>query len=200
MKRDEAFRALAEIAADQAGLVTAAQAAARSVDRVTQLRLCQAQLLQNVGRGVYRVTGASPPSHLESRVAWLRLDPSRPAWRRTGLGVDDGVVSHRSACLVHELGDIPAPETELTVPRRRTTRELGIRLHIERLDPEDVTIVDGLPVTTVTRTVMDLMRNGADAGHVGGVIANAERRNLVDLDSLAERISRFAPKYALAEA
>ncbi len=200
MKRDEAFRALAEMAADQAGLVTAAQAAAHSVDRVTQLRLCQAQLLQNVGRGVYRVAGASPPPHLESRVAWLRLDPKRPAWKRTGLGADDGVVSHRSACLVHELGDIPAPETELTVPRRRTTRELGVRLHVGRLDPEDVTIIDGIPVTTVPRTVVDLMQTRADGGHIGGVIADAERRNLVELDSLAEQISKFAPKYALAGA
>ncbi|MGH3545737.1 MAG: type IV toxin-antitoxin system AbiEi family antitoxin domain-containing protein [Mycobacteriales bacterium] len=200
MNRANALRVLDEIAADQAGLVTAAQATARGIDRVTQLRLCQANLVESVGRGVYRVAGAAAPSHLDSRVVWLRLDPGRPAWERTGLGAKDGVISHRAACLLHELGDVPAPKVELTVPRRRTTREPGVRLHVGRLTPEDVTIVDGLPVTTVARTVVDLLRTHADGGHVGGVIADAEQRNLVNLDSLGERVGQFANRYGLSGA
>ena len=202
MKRTTALAVLDELAADQFGLVTAAQAKTAEVDAVTLLRLRDSGLLEGVGRGVYRLAGAVVPTHLEIRVAWLRLDPARPAWKRDGTGDRDAVVSHRSACLLHELGDIPAQEVELTVPRRRTTREAGVRLHpgVRPFEPGDITISDGLPVTTVERTIVDLLRSGADAGHVGTVIADAERRGLVDLESLAARAHGLGSRYAMPAA
>jgi hypothetical protein len=153
-----------------------------------------------VGRGVYLISGATPPTHLEIRVAWLRLDPARPTWERDGLGEKDGVVSHRSACLLHQLGDIPAPHVELTVPRRLTTRESWVKLRRRPLPAEDVTHVDGLPVTTVNRTVLDLLRDGADSGHVGSVIADAEHRGLLDLEALAGQAGQYANRYAMGKA
>jgi hypothetical protein len=161
---------------------------------VTQLRLAEAELTERVGRGVYRVAGAQPSEHMAVRVAWLRLDPARPCWERDGLGDNDGVVSHRSACVLHGLGDIPAPQVELTVKRRRTTREPAVRL-LTRSDlaAVDVTTVDGLPVTTVERTIIDLIHDHADGGHIGGVLLDAERRGMVDLDALAARLDRQNP-------
>jgi hypothetical protein len=202
MKRAEAQAILGGLAADQYGLVTSTQAKAHGVDGVTLLRLREAGLLEGVGRGVYLVSGAVTPSHLEIRVAWLRLDPARPAWERDGRGEKDGVVSHRSACLVHELGDIPAPKVELTVPRRLTTREAWVTLHQHAgpLDPGEIAVVDGLPVTSVERTVLDLLRDGADAGHIGGVIAEAEHRGLLDVGALAEQAGQFANRYAMPKA
>lgn len=197
MKRVEALRALQEVAAEQAGLVTSAQATARGVDRVTQQRLADAELLENVGRGVYRMVGAPPPSHLELRVAWLRLDPATPAWQRDGRGPDDGVVSHRSAAILHELGDIPAPQIELTAPRRRTTREPDVRLHIGVLAASDITFVEGLPVTTVERTIVDLLESRADGAHVGRIIADADRRGLIDLSSLERNVAGYSRRYGL---
>lgn len=198
MERVEALSVLAVLAEDQSGLVTAAQASARGVDRVTQKRLAEDDLLERVGRGVYRVAGAAPPQYPEIRVAWLRLDPGRPAWERDGLGANDGVVSHRSACLVHRLGDIPAPAVEITVPRRRTTRELDVRLLIrEGMTPEDVVMIEGLPVTTAARTVVDLLADHADGGHVGGVIADAEQRGLIAIDDLAPRVQHLAASYGM---
>src|SRR6266581_1799366 len=112
MRKDVAVRVLDEWASGQWGLVTAAQARIAGVDQVTLLRLREAGLVDPVGRGVYLLAGAAPPTHLEIRVAWLRLDSARPAWHRGRLDPDGGVVSHRSACLLHGLGDIPAPEVE----------------------------------------------------------------------------------------
>ncbi|HEV2640497.1 MAG TPA: type IV toxin-antitoxin system AbiEi family antitoxin domain-containing protein [Actinocrinis sp.] len=201
MKRAEALAILGGLASDQYGLITAALAKTRGVDGVTLLRLCDADLLENVGRGIYLLPGAVRPSHLEIRVAWLRLDPVRPAWARNGRGKKDGVVSHSSACLLHELGDIPTPKVELTVPGRLTTREPGVELHQHPgpLSPDEVMVVDGLPVTSAERTIVDLLQSGADAGHVGGVVVDAEHRGLVDFDALAARVERFADHYAVPE-
>jgi hypothetical protein len=185
------------LAADQWGLFTAQQAAEAGVNAVHLKRLVDADLLENVGRGVYRLPGAAVPEHLEIKVAWLRLDPKRLAWGRSAADPGWGVVSHGSACLVHGLGDIPAGEVEITVARRRGTRIPFVRLHTGPLEPSESTTVDGLPVTSVERTVLDLLHARADGGHIGGVIADAERRGLISTDALAPRVAAFAQAYGL---
>ncbi|MFG3208025.1 hypothetical protein [Streptomyces sp. NPDC048192] len=66
-----------------------------------------------------------------------------------------------------------------------------------KVGPTEITTVDGLPVTTAVRTITDLLRAGADGGHIGGVIADAERRDLIAVDDLAQRVQPFARKYGL---
>ncbi|WP_445282496.1 type IV toxin-antitoxin system AbiEi family antitoxin domain-containing protein [Streptomyces sp. DSM 118148] len=197
MDRAEQVAALSGAAADQWGLVTAAQAKELGVGGVQLLRLTEAGLLSNVGRGVYQLTAAGVTSHLEVKVAWLRLQPKWFVFDRAVGNPDSGVVSHASACRLLDLGDIPAPQVEISVPRRRTTTEPFVRLRTAQVAPAEITIVEGLPVTTAVRTITDLLHAGADGGHVGGVIADAERRDLITVDDLAERVHPFARKYGL---
>lgn len=197
MDRADALRKLGERASDQWGLVTAAQAKLDGVQGVDLLRLERSGLLENVGRGVYRIAAAVPPEHLEVKVAWLRLDPKTPAWQRKAGDTRSGVVSHASACELHGLGDLPVDRAELTVPVRRTTRDEGVRLHLLALEADDVTVVDGLPVTTVERTIADLLRSRADGAHIGTVIADADFKGLLDLEGLAARVSSFVRAYGL---
>ncbi|MGA5317380.1 type IV toxin-antitoxin system AbiEi family antitoxin domain-containing protein [Streptomyces pseudogriseolus] len=200
MERAEQLAVLSGVAADQWGLVTAAQAKTHGLSAVQLKRLTEAGLLENVGRGVYALSAAGLPHHLEIKVAWLRLQPTVPAWERPIGGPDSGVVSHASACRLHSLGDIPAPDVEISVPRRRTTTEPFVRLRTADLPAADITMVDGLPVTTPARTIVDLLHAKADGGHVGGVIADAERRDLVDINELAQAVQPYARKYGLRRA
>ncbi|MGA5124590.1 type IV toxin-antitoxin system AbiEi family antitoxin domain-containing protein [Streptomyces pseudogriseolus] len=200
MERAEQLAVLSGVAADQWGLVTAAQAKTHGLSAVQLKRLTEAGLLENVGRGVYALSAAGLPHHLEIKVAWLRLQPTVPAWERPIGGPDSGVVSHASACQLHSLGDIPAPDVEISVPRRRTTTEPFVRLRTADLPAADITMVDGLPVTTPARTIVDLLHAKADGGHVGGVIADAERRDLVDINELAQAVQPYARKYGLRRA
>ncbi|MCX5216101.1 type IV toxin-antitoxin system AbiEi family antitoxin domain-containing protein [Kitasatospora sp. NBC_00240] len=199
MNRAEQMVAIGDIAAQQWGLITAAQAKKAGLSGVHMKRLTDAGLLESISRGVYLLTGSGYPAHLDIAVAWLRLQPAVPAWERRADDPDSAVVSHASACLLHGLGDIPSGEVELTVPRRRVTREPFVKLHIAALEPDNVVTVDGLPVTTVTRTVVDLLRQHTDGGHVGGVIAEADRRDLVSAQSLAPHVARFAKRYGLPQ-
>ncbi|WP_328876515.1 type IV toxin-antitoxin system AbiEi family antitoxin domain-containing protein [Streptomyces sp. NBC_00287] len=188
---------LGERASDQWGLVTAAQAKLDGLQGVQLLRLERSGLLENVGRGVYRVAAAVPPEHLEIKVAWLRLDPNTPAWQRSIGDPRSGVVSHASACELHGLGDLPADRVELSVPVRRTTRDEGVLLHRLPVDTEDITVVDGLPVTTAERTITDLLGSRADGAHVGTVIADADLKVLIDIDRLSARVTPFLRAYGL---
>lgn len=196
MKVTQALRIVGDYAADQWGMVTTAQAVAAGVDRTTLVRLVDAGLLESPARGVYVVPAASP-THVDERAAWLRLEPSRAAWKRQPLNADGGVLSHRSAAKIHGLGDLITDGVDITVPRRRTTRDPHVRLRRGTLTDDEVTVIDGLPVTTVKRTVLDLLADHVDGGHVGDVIADALRRNDVDLDTLAAQAGTHAAKYGI---
>lgn len=197
MKRSDALSVLSGVAADQWGLVTAAQAKDAGVGGVQLKRLTEAGLLENVARGVYLLTGAGQPPHLEIKAAWLRLQPAVPAWQRDPSDPQSGVVSHSSACELLELGDIPTIGVELSVPKRRVTQDPSVRLRTAVVDPAETTVVDGLPVTNAHRTVVDLLRARADGGHVGGVIASAERRDMLSLNALAGDVAPFARAYGM---
>lgn len=196
MRTVQALRIVGDHAADQWGMVTTAQAVAAGVDRTTLVRLVDAGLLESPARGVYVVPAASP-THVDERAAWLRLEPRRAAWRRRPLDDDGGVLSHRSAAKIHGLGDLITEGVDITVPRRRTTRDPHVRLRRGTLTGDEVTVIDGLPVTTVERTVLDLLADHVDGGHVGDMIADALRRNAVDLDMLSAQAGTYAAKYGI---
>lgn len=177
--------------------MTSAQAKKLGIDGITLRRLVDAGLLDHVTHGVYGVPAAMASEHLTERAAWLRLAADRPGWEREPLDPDSGVLSHRSAAAMHDLGDLVTDTVEITVPRRRSTRDPHVRLRVAHLTQDDVTRVDGLPVTTVERTISDLMADHTDGGHVGDVIAAAHRRRLVHLPALAQRVECFAPTYGI---
>ncbi|MFE3864754.1 type IV toxin-antitoxin system AbiEi family antitoxin domain-containing protein [Streptomyces goshikiensis] len=197
MERSESVRRLSEIAVDQWGLVTARQAQAAGLSRVDLGRLIDAELLLRAAHGVYQMPGGAPTPHVDVKAAWLRLDPATAAWKRQLGDSRSGVVSRASACQLHDIGDIPADDVELSVPVRRTTRENGVVLHRDAVPAEDVTVIDGLPVTTVDRTICDLLRSRADGGHVGRVLADADQRGLTDTRRLAARVQPYARAYGL---
>ncbi|GAA4010445.1 hypothetical protein GCM10022247_35820 [Allokutzneria multivorans] len=195
MRQGEALRMLGDLAADQWGMVTVAQALDAGVDRGTIDRLVSEDLLERLARGVYALPGASEAErHTAERTAWLRLDPARLAHERVVLDEKGGVLSHRSAARLLRLGELRAGPVELTVPRRRTTRHRDVHLRVGTLAPEDVMVVDLLHVTTAARTIADLLADGEDGGHVGAIISEALRRAEVEFSTLVEKLAPYAAK------
>src|ERR1700722_15350489 len=100
-------------------------------------------------------------------VAWAKASPPRDhallaMAARTALGVDS-VVSHHSAALIHGLDLFPAAPRLVTLtrsPARRCNRPKsdGVAFHTAELPAEHVTMLLGVRVTTVPRTVVDLAR------------------------------------------
>lgn len=71
---------------------------------------------------------------------------------------------------------------EITLPRRRSARRAGVRFHVGRLPEEEVTVVGGLPVTSVGRTLADLFLTGQDFDAVVRAAADAHSFPLLDRD------------------
>lgn len=188
---------LADLAAEQWGLVTTAQARAVGVPAQGVARLTNQGALERMSHGVYRVAGAPAGPTDEVRAAWLALDPQRTAAARLR---DDPpeVVSHRSAAALHDLGDLEADRFEFTVAGRRQSRRPDVRFHRGEVAKDEWTLVDGLPVTTVVRTVGDLAAARIDGGHLASVVRDALTIKQVDADELVEVLSPHAHRYGVA--
>jgi predicted transcriptional regulator of viral defense system len=163
--------ALYQLAEQQAGYFTAAQA--------REAGFTYSLLSYHVGTGrfervrprVYRIVQFPSSPHEDLYVAWLQAGPH-------------AVISHDSALVLYDLSDLLPHRIHVTVPRTVSRRRPELQLHTKRLEPEDVTRYEGLPVTTVLRTLVDVAAAGLADEQVQQTIQEALRRGLVTRESL----------------
>lgn len=126
----------------QHGLITRAQAREIGIsDDAVDWRLRNG-LWQRVHRGVLRLPGA--PS------------TGRQAIMAACLAVPGATASHRAAAALWEIPEIAA-RPEITVLEHHAIRLDGVEVHrTERLDSRDRVWRDRIPVTSLSRTVIDL--------------------------------------------
>jgi very-short-patch-repair endonuclease len=128
---------IAHLARRQYGVVTRSQLLARGVSRREIGYRIERRRLHVVQRGVYAV-GYDVLSEEGRRMAAALCA--------------GGAISHRTAGAAWEI--LSSPDLEVTAARSR--RRPGIRIYCQRLEPDEVTTLDGIPITTVPRTLLDL--------------------------------------------
>lgn len=165
-----------EIAEAQSGYFTTGQAETAGVDRPRLSRFAATGRLQRVKRGVYRLTHFPRTRHEDLFIAWLETGPH-------------SVISHDSALLLYDLSDALPAAIHVTVPRTASRRRRGLRLHTNRITQAEVTRIDGLPVTTVPRTIADVAAGGLADELVEQAVLQAVARGLAlpeDLEVAAD--------------
>lgn len=189
---------LADLAEGQWGMLTTGQAASRGVTPMRLKRYADRGLLVRLRHGVYRLAGA-PESPFEGlRAEWLALEPKRSAADRLDDPVPVGVVSHRSAAVMQELGDLDADVHTFTVPRRRnSSRSPELAFRVGTLERSDWHRVQGLPVTRPLRTVVDLAAAHIDGGHLATVVRDAILTGDTTSRQVAEALRPYAHHYGL---
>jgi very-short-patch-repair endonuclease len=100
----------------------------------------------------------------------------------------DAVLSHRSAAAHWDIGP-GFWKIEVTTPRSRRSRK-GTRAHSSPLHPEDITIREGIPVTSVARTILDLAATIRSKDRLTRLIEEADRKERFDLNALDRAIAR----------
>ena len=102
------------------------------------------------------------------------------------------VASHFAAATLHGLPGYPAGTPELTIPRGRERRRPNLLVHTSTdLDRCATVQVDGIPVTDVARTLLDIGRRVGDARLTKSVEA-ARRAALVDWGDLISTLVAHA--------
>jgi predicted transcriptional regulator of viral defense system len=174
----EAFTTVNEIAADQFGYFTASQAQAAGVSSMALVMMEKRGSIERVSRGVYRLPHFphGPLGEYIEAAFW-------PA------GVT-GIISHESALAMYGVSDVNPAHVHITVPKRyRVRRQVPsrYRLHHADLDDHEQTFFEGIPVTTIARTVRDCRESHVGDEIIEQAIADAARAGLLsrrDADQL----------------
>jgi very-short-patch-repair endonuclease len=137
-------RELYRIAEAQRGLVTREDLRSLGLTRNVRARLLAEGTLTTVGRRTYQIGGSSPDALRASLLA--SVDAGGP-------------VSHRSATTLHGIPGIRAPERPdvLVVRKGKPVGSEVATVHTTTwLPADDVTTVDGIPCTSVARSLFNL--------------------------------------------
>jgi predicted transcriptional regulator of viral defense system len=98
------------------------------------------------------------------------------------------VLSHHSAAMLWGLRSYTERAVHVTVPRKSTSTK-RIRRHHSPLPEDERTAEEGIPVTTVPRTILDLAAT-EDADTIENLLRESEYRQLSDRLSLPDLIER----------
>jgi hypothetical protein len=141
-------------------------------------------LLHREYRGVYAVGHA----RLTLRGRWMA------AVLACGRGA---VLSHRAAAALWELRQPPSGPIDVTAPGRVRRGRAGIRLHsVRRLDAAHATALDGIPVTSLPRTLLD-HAEVASAQQLRLAVEAAQRRDLLDPSALKQLMQDSPGRHGL---
>jgi predicted transcriptional regulator of viral defense system len=177
-------RALFALAARQSGYFTAAQALSMGYAYPAQKFHVDHGNWVRVDRGLFRLPGW-PAAEYDSLVRWA-------LWAR-----GKGVVSHESALVVHELGDVNPALVHLTVPANFRPRASGVRLHRADVPADDVVERAGFRLTTPLRTLLDVAVGNLDLDLLAAAIADALELGLVTRSQILGRVDAHGEHAAL---
>jgi Protein of unknown function (DUF559) len=110
---------------------------------------------------------------------------------------DAAALSHRSGGQWWGFQRTARKDVDVTVPGRSRRGQDGVDLHLVRsLDPRDVTEHEGVPITTVPRTLLDLAEV-VPKQRLKRAIEEADRLRLFDATALQELMARSPGRHGL---
>lgn len=197
VKSKDALRVLAEITAYQWGMVTSAHASMHGITRLDLSRLAADGQLERLAHGVYKDAGTPAGPIDDLKAAWLSTDPKKPGEARIKDLANSVVVAGESAADLHGIGDLRPLRHEFVSSERRQSQRSTIRYRQRALDPRDVTLVGGLPVMTMERTIADLVEEVGDLSLVADALRDASRKRDLDLERLRSLLAPLAQRNGL---
>ena len=163
----------------QGGVVARQQLVALGLSAAAIDHRLRAGRLHSVHRGVYSV------GH---RV----LGPVGRWWAAVLACGDGAVLAGLSAAAAFAIRPSASPTIHVLVGRSGRERRDGIRLHWCRsLPPDEVSDLNGLPITTPARTLLDLAAGGVRGRRLESAIDRAERQRLLDFADLHQLLARY---------
>lgn len=177
-------RRLSQFAGERGGYFSAAEALAAGYSYPAQHYHQRRGDWLRVERGIYRVADwpEAPDADLIRWTLWSR---------------DQAVVSHDSALVVHEVGDVMPARIHLTVPPAfRAQTQSSAVIHRAELPSGDVETRVGFRVTDPERSILDVA-SIMEIDRLARVIEEAIQRGLTSPARLRQRSDAFGADAAL---
>ncbi|GIL15197.1 MAG: hypothetical protein BroJett039_03700 [Chloroflexota bacterium] len=168
---------LYQVAERQDGYFTSSQAQQAGYTRPLLGHHVKAGRFLRVKHGIYRLVQFPESPRADLWVAFLQLKGR-------------GVLSHETALALYELTDLLPSAIHLTIPPQLSRRHAGLRLHTNRLARHETIQRDGFVITTVERTLADVITNGIADQDARLAISQTLARGMVTQAAL----TRYAKK------
>lgn len=168
--------AIARVAGDQYGVVTRGQLVELGLQPGAIKRRLRMGRLHPLSPGVYAVGHRVIPRQGQWLGAVLRCGP-------------EAVLSHRSAAAHWGFRSYSGSYIDVISPRKTRSRG-SIRRHWARLRSDEVTVHEGIPVTTTPRTILDLAPVSTSQ-EVESALRRCEYLRLYDSLSLWDLMERY---------
>lgn len=177
-------RRLRQLAAQQSGYFTTAQALEAGYSYSAQRYHVNSGNWEQVDRAIFRLPDWPAGQH-DHLVRWSLWSRGRAA------------ASHETALSVHDLGDVNPARIHLTVPRGFRQEADGVVLYRNDLPDSDVWQQEGYRVTSPLRSVLDVAAAELEVDQLATVIDDALRTGLFTRRMLLARANEFGAHAAL---
>jgi predicted transcriptional regulator of viral defense system len=185
------------LAEEHDGLLTSKEARALGIRDSVLVRLMQRGRLERMSRGVYRIAHYPTDRLAQYREAVLWAQASHHGPERIAL-------SHETALVLYGISDVNPSRVHLTVPtsaRLRREHPEWIMIHRADLTEQEISQHEGMSVTTVERSVMDVLSTTHRTDIARQAISDALREGLLNsakASDLRKFVSRAARGLALS--
>lgn len=172
---------VADLAQRQHGLVARRQLIKLGVPSASVSKHARHAGWRQVHRGVYALPGAMPGHELDVMAAVLALG-------------DSAMASHLTAAHLHGIVRLLPPVIDVLLPFTQRGRHLD-DVHVSRtrtLKPGDRCLVQGIPCTTLPRTIIDASTVLEPPG-IRALVIDARQRRKFDLGRVARRLLDIGP-------
>jgi predicted transcriptional regulator of viral defense system len=167
---------LFDFAVGQEGHFTTKQAALAGYSPQLLTKYMKNGRVTRVRRGVYRIVHFPAGEHEDLATIWL--------WSER-----EGVFSHETALMLHNLSDALPRKVFLTLPRGWAKRRLrlpkGVLVHFADVPKSDRSEIGPLPITKVHRTLLDCIDAHVSPELVEAALRQARQRGLLDKHQLS---------------
>ena len=172
--------AIAELARRQGGAISRKQLMALGCNRAAIDYRVRIGRLHVIHRGVYAV--GHVVLGIEGR-RWAAVLACEPG----------AALSHAAAAAALGFRRSSASVLDVTVVGTGRKPQAGIRMHRRRaVAADEITTLDGLPITTPARTLLDLAAGGLDGRRLGTALDRAEQSGVLEFADLAVLLDRYA--------
>jgi predicted transcriptional regulator of viral defense system len=180
---------LFEIASEHGGYFTTEEAGACGFSRALLSHHVKTGRFIRVRHGLYRIREYPSAPREEVLAAWLSV------------GKEGAVVSHESALDLLGLSDVIPDAVHLTVPRsmRHPPSLEGVKVHTSTrpLEREEWVTLDGVAVTSATRSIIDAAEAGTAPEQIEMAVAQAIGRGLATARQLQRAADRRGRRVAM---
>jgi predicted transcriptional regulator of viral defense system len=184
------------IAEEHDGLLASKDARALGIQDSVLVRLAQRGRLERMSRGVYRIAHFPTDRLAQYREAVL--------WAKASQGPERIALSHETALLLYGISDVNPSRVNLTVPmsaRLRREHPEWIVIHRADLIPQEISQHEGMPITTVERSVIDVLSTTHRTDIARQAVRDAVREGLLtaaQANGLRRRINHSAHGLSLS--